>query len=422
MKTIILLLLSNLLLFAGVEEAQSFYESKEFLKAKEEAKASTQEYGNPKLHLVWAQSAYALGDIEEAMSAYERVLLLDENSLEVSLALATIYKDTKRVELAQEISASLQNYALTPEQKTLLSLPKEPSMSSFAAKVAIETGHDTNINVNPGSAALDDYYGTTGNEKEIATLFGRFMATLSYVNELEEKGGWSLRTTLNTYYQNNSDAHFYDLLLGSVEVGSSYTSENYTLHLPLNYERINYLEKDLFQQFQFNPRVNISLSNDFILNINAKYSTREYLSVEDKNRNDTLVSGGFGFYYLLEKDFLYFNTKYENFQAEQKSLKYIDKDMLTASIGINYNLTSWLVSKLDYRVRVGSYKDDIGTFVVADSSKRSDLFQQVELRFSHYFMENMELYISDRYAINSSNYVPSEYSKNVVMLGLGINY
>ncbi|MBU1657809.1 outer membrane beta-barrel protein [bacterium] len=421
---IVLSLFFCVLMYADIQQVQSLYDSGDYKKAVEEAKKSKNEYSNPQLHFLWAKSAEALGNSNEAMSAYERVILLDGDNVEAKIALVKIYKDTNRDELALQMNKSLQNYQLTPNQRTSLELLQDTNIYSLKASASLSLGYDTNINVNPGSGALDDYYITTGSIGELSTALSRFIANISYVNELEEKGGWYLRGDLKAYYQNNIDESFYNIFSGTIEAGIGYSQSDYSVYMPLSYDRVHYLEQDLSQQIRFSPRVNISFSNNIILHLNAKYTKRIFFPELFKSRDDTALAGGFGIYYLFDKNFVFFNAGYENFSADKDTpgVKFVNKDFLTASAGVNYNLSAWLIGRADYRLRYGSYEDDISTLFVVNNSKRSDTYHQIELKLSHYFAENFELYISETYAKNNSNYVPAEYDKNVVMLGLGLNY
>ena len=418
-KITTLILLANISLLADITQLQSLYYAGSYEETITHAKSLTSEYSNPALHRLWAQSAEALGREDEAMSAYERAAILDKSDTESRVALIKIYKSSGRDSLANETSKELKNYQLSLKQRNSLAKLKSTRQDSIKAKAAISIGYDSNINVNPGSSALDDYYGTTGSTDELSTLFGRFVGGVSYMHDLEDKGDWYVSASLRAYYQNNFDEDFYNLFLGSLEVGAGYAGDGYTVYVPLNYDTVNYLDKDLLSQYRVDPRMNLLISSNFIVNLNLRYAKRDYTDTVDEARNDSTMGVGFGLYYLFDKDFVYFNAKYEMYEADDSSaVKFIDKDMMTASLGVNYNLTPWLVSRLDYRYRSGSYDDDIDTKAEA----RSDTYSQVEIKFSHYFMDNFEVYISDRYATNSSNYVPAEYSKNIVMLGLGMNY
>jgi len=411
MKTLLLLITLTVLANASYEKAQEFYENKEYKSAIKEAKSSTNEYSNPKLHLVWAQSEEALGHTKEAMLGFERVVLLDDSDSESRLHLVSIYKQTQRDSLAKDMSKELQNYQLTPEQRSSLELLESEEINSFKAKATLSAGYDTNINVSASADALDDYNALV-NEGEIATLFARLNASLSYINDLQSKGGWYVRGDLKAYYQNNADAHYYDIFVGGLEAGVGYAGNGYTFYLPLAYDRVHYLDVDLLSQVAFKPNVNIVLTKELVLNINARYTNRSYSEDKYKGMADSSYGGGAGVYYLFGKNFLYVNFLYEDFSASETiHFRFIDKQTLTASTGVNYNITNWLVGRLDYRYRNGEYKDT-----------RSDSYNQVELKFSHYFSDNYELYFSNRYVNNLSNYVPAEYTKNITMFGISANY
>lgn len=70
--------------------------------------------------MLWGKSAEALGDNEAAMSAYERVLMLDPDNVAVRVHLASLYAYLDRDKLATEMSKSTENYQLTPSQRNSL--------------------------------------------------------------------------------------------------------------------------------------------------------------------------------------------------------------------------------------------------------------------------------------------------------------
>ena len=422
MKILLTIFILSSFLHASYEKAQEFYDKKEYKAALQEAKASTDAYSNPKLHLVWAKSAEKLGLSNEAMSAYERAMILDENDSTSRMALLKIYNETERTELATDLGIELQNYKLTPEQRSSLAVLTKENSNSVKAKASISLGYDSNINVSADGGVLDDYYGGVGSLGEVDTLFTRINADLSYVHELGTKGGWYIRGDAKLYYQNNFDASFYNMFVGNLSSGVGYTGGNYTLYLPVDLSYVNYLDVSLLTQMSLQPRVNISLSEDFILNINAKYSIRDYGEGIYKRMSDSNYGAGAGMYYLFSKNYLYATALYEEFSSiEQEAAVYIDKSMLTFTTGVNYELPSGLIGKLDYRFRQGFYADS-SDLLHASIVRRTDSYNQVELKLSYFFAEHYELYVSDRYAQNSSNYIPAEYTKNIAMFGLSANY
>jgi len=424
MKILVILLTLSVLASASYKKAEEFYEAKEYEMAVKEAKSSTDEYSNPKLHFIWAKSAEALGNTNDAMSAYERVVMLDDTNVNARLKLVSIYKNTHRYTLVKSMSKSLKNYQLTPAQRSSLALLVDSEdFSSYKARASFAIGYDDNINVSATSNVLDDYTGVIGNKGELGTLFGRFSGSMSYIHDLDQKGGFYLRADLRAYYQNNSDAHLYDMAVASGEVGIGYAGNGYTLYIPVGYDRVHYLEADMLSQIRVAPKVNVVLDKDIIVNFNMKYSSRSYNQKKFEPLADNSFGFGAGVYYLFGKDFIYANLFMENFSSKKYIHNtYLDKDMLTASIGLNYNPTDWLVSRLDYKFRNGKYSDRSNLKDPTETDTRSDNFNQIEIKFSHYFAKNYEVYISDRYAKNSSNYVMANYTKNIAMFGISANY
>jgi len=424
MKSLLLLSSLSVLANASYEKAQEFYDMKDYKSAVKEVKASSSEYSNPKLHLLWAKSEEALGHTKEAMCAYERVAILDESDTESRLKLVKIYSDTHRDKLSQAMSKNLQSYQLTPQERSSLELLSSEKISSFKARASLSMGHDNNINVSASSSDLDDYIGTAGvSEGEKATLFTRFNGSMSYIHDLEATGGWYVRSDLKAYYQNNFDAHYYDMSVLGLQAGIGYAGDGYTLYLPVGYDRVHYLESDLLGQLTVTPKVNFTLSQSFILNLNAKYSSRTYNELEYKGMADSSYGASASLYYLFGKNFLYSTVEWESFTStEDIHFSYLDKEMLTLSLGLNYNISSWLVTRLDYRYRDGSYDDTSNLRDPSVTSTRADKYNQVEVKFSHYFAKHYELFVSDRYVENSSNYVPAEYTKNIAMFGISANY
>jgi hypothetical protein len=401
MKYILLFAITTCL-SADLLDVENLYNAKNYEGAIQEARASKTEYSNPKLHLFWAKSAEALGRDDEAMSAYERVVMLDENNIDARVSLAQLYNKTDRAALANESKKELENFQLTPQQRNTLGLISGEDINKVKAQAKLGLGYDTNLNVLP-----DD---------EKSSLFTRLSANASYINELKEKGGWNLRADMKLYYQNNIDAHLYDIFVGGLDLGFGYVGDGYSIQVPLGYDMVNYLDVNLLDQLRFQPKVNIK-HNDFIFNINTKYSQRNFKKSEHKSMNDSSLGFGGGMYYILGKDFAYANLNYETFSADDSSSVYIDRDLLKLSMGVNHNPNDYfLVTKVDYKYKLGNYDGD------ATTKKRKDNNHQLELKISHYLKKKLEFYVSLKYVKNSSNYDQADYTKSISMLGLSTNY
>ncbi len=423
MKIFLLLLTLHLLLFGSYEQALAFYEKGEYKKAVTEAKASTSEYANPQLHLLWAKAAQALKQDNEAIAAYERVIILDENNIQAKIALLKLYAQTSREELAQELYEELQSNPLTPKQKKLLSSAYTPETSCVDSRASLGIGYDTNINVSPSSNILNDYYGGT-NSAEQATLFAQLNAALSYTNELSGKGAWYAKGALGFYGQNNFDAHYYDLYVPSLSGGIGYNAQNYKAYIPLQYSRVYYLEKDLLQEIALRPKLNLTLSQTVMLYLHASYKQRKYMQSEDSYKDDSSFGGGIGGVYVFSQNYIYLDASYESYSAnESRTLSYLDKDILTLYVALNYALTSKLKTNLSYKYRASLYTDKaLRSDATLSTSERADRYSKTALKLSYELTKNYKLYVSNRYIQNESNHALAKYTKNITMLGITLHY
>jgi len=408
-----LLLTTQMTLFASMAEVQTLYDQKKYEAAILEAQKSPQEFGNPKLHLLWAKSEEALGNDEMAMSAYERVLMMDPDNTEVRVHLTSLYAYLDRDDLANKMLKSTENYQLTPSQRMSLDTLKKADLETIKASASLSIGYDSNVNVSPNDLNIPN------NEEAQSSLFTQFKGHISYTHELDEKSGWYLRSDADMFYQNNADASYYNLFAGSMDLGFGYRDKNYDLFLPVKYGRVNYLDRDFMETIGIEPRANIVFSKSLIGNINARYTERSYLHDSDKNRDDTVFGYGAGLYWLFDKNFAYFKANYADYDAKHTDkLRFTDKETLSINVGVNYDINDWFVARLDYRYRYTLYRD----FADDGSKQRSDDYEQYEFKFSKMVSDTTEGSLLYRYSNNRSNYGLAEYDKDVVMFGFQYNY
>lgn len=403
MKFLILVLLAVLSLKASISDAQVLYDKGEYQKALEELKGSTDEYGNKELHLLWAQTALKLDRYEEAMSAYERVLIIDPDDQIAKEGLYRVYKNTHRDTLAHKIEkGSVQQ-----------------SRGEFQLNAMVSGGYDTNINFSATGSSLDSYYGFNTSLDEISTLFTRVNANGVYTYDVGERGGCYLSGELNLYYQNNADAHYYDMLIAGGAIVFGYEGERYSFYLPLNYAQVNYLDMDMYSVYSLQPSVRYNITKALISQVDLKYLARKYDALY-KRMDDASLGFGAKFYYLIDQDAAYLSFEYEDFSAKNSSpISYIEKTFYTLNAGYIYTFSQNISVELQYKFRAGEYADSVG---ISSSEKRSDKYNQAELNLSYGLNKNFHLFASQRYVKNLSNFVPARYTKSISMFGLDIRY
>ncbi len=392
------------MLQASYTQMLQYYNAGQYTQALKEGKHSFKSYDNPKLHLLWAKSAQKLGKTEEAMSAYERVLILDADNQEAQSALEAIYTKSNRSNLDISFDENVRSDAL-----------------KIRANVAL--GYDDNINVNPGGDALDNYFGIIGSQGKIGSRFLRFSANMAYTYYFEDYEGWFAKGVLDFYDQSNFSAHLYDLRVATMEVGIGYENDSYRLYLPLRYNATHYLDKNLLEHYQFLPHITLPVWESALLDINALYIQRAYVDAVD-NVNDANTLGlGAGLYFPLYGDKVSLHLQYEKRTSDQNvHNKFLDAKFFRFDTSIQHHFTPKLFMDLSYLYRYGDYSDNIGTLILPNSNTRKDDFNQIDVKLTYDMSKKYALYLRDTYAKNNSNYAPIKYSKNVMMFGVEFTY
>ena len=200
MRALLLLLCLNILALASTANAKKMYQHKNYLGAIKELKKSTSEYGNPELHLLWAKSAEAIGNNIEAMSAYERVLMLDSSNVKAKKSLVKIYVKLKKNKLAKAIINELKEEDLDFKEVKIVN-EKEIANHSIKGSGSFAVGYDDNINISADKNKLDTYYVTTNHPNEISSIFYRATANINFLKEITSN--WYMKASLFKNFKEN---------------------------------------------------------------------------------------------------------------------------------------------------------------------------------------------------------------------------
>lgn len=411
-QSVTLAILFPAILLGGVSELQTLYNQKSYLQVIQKAKENTSAYNDPKLHLLWAQSAEALGKTDEAISAYERVIILQPDNVDVHIRLTKLYSDSERKLLSKAETKITQKYDLSQEQHNTLQTFMLTDDKPFKASASLSFGYDSNINVSPGD--LEIYEGGG----EIGTKFAKLQAYMGYEYKLENLANASLFANTQLSYQSN-EAHYYDLFCGVAEAGFAYKSDSYEVALPVQYGRYYYLEKDLIESIGFVPRINFLLSSEWMLHLNTKFLERYNLQESSENQDDSVLGIGSKLFWLPGDHLVYIGVEYNSYDAKYREASYfIEKESLGLNAGLTYQINNdWaLAGNLNYRDT--QYDDHVST----SDDKRSDDYYFGEIKLSKELHKDFICSASYSYTENRSNFTPSEYQKNIYMLTINYHF
>jgi len=359
------------------------------------------------------------GNLNRAQAAYERAIINDVNSSLARLKLATLYKSIQMQQSAKSILNDIELNRLTPaQQNSLEALETSHSLNSFKARASLDLGYDTNVNIAPDDAVSQDL---NSSLEQQASAFTRLRTDLSYLHDLGSSNGWFLRGDFNFYYQNNFSAHKYDLLYGRIYAGAGYRRENFTFYLPLFYDRMDYLDEDLLQEYGIHPDFTMKIITNLFFNINANYTKRQYIQTKDTFRNDQMLSGGAGLFWIDSTEIFYIKTRYEDYSAtEDIFAAYTNKSRLYAQVGLFYLFSEVIEAQIDYQYRYEDFEEVPS--LNPNDVKRDDSNHDAKAALKYRFTKSLKATASYHYIKNSSSYKPAEYQKHEMLVGLEYNY
>ncbi len=424
MKKILLFVLLHLTLFA--QSAQEFYDEKDYRSALNMIEKDYAGFTDIHKQLLWARCAKELDDEEDAMSAYERVLNLDEENIEAALFLATIYQKQNMKKESKALVEKLKKYTLSAnDQNTLQALLSEKNeRSTFRVNINAKAGYDSNVNANAGSGNLDAYYQDIGSnavasEDVKESAFLSYGANLSYLYDMGAKNAWYLQADLNLYGQNYERAEQYDIYFAKVELGIGYKFDKASLYLPVAYDDLYYLENNLLHTLSITPTLNRVYNENYISTMQLIYKSRSYIREDLKNRDDNEFGLKFSLFKVYAQSYIFGSVLADYFKAKEVStVKYINKNLYEFALGMNYHIGSGYFTKLSYQYRYTIFED----VLMNESEARLDHYNHVSLDFSKVFWKKYETALNYVHIANLSNYVPSHYDKDVVSLSLQYNY
>ena len=352
------------------------------------------------------------GENNLAQAAYERALLEDENNLQARLKLAELYQSLGMDTQASALLVNVNDSQLTPEQRTSLSTlrvnSKVDSTVQFRARVSVDLGYDNNININPIDNTVDT---------ALSTPFIRTRADLSYLHTISDDDSWFARGDLSFYKQVNTSERNYDSTYFRLYGGGGYQGGNFSIYIPLFYEHLNYLDRDLIEQKGIHPDYNWQFNKDYILNINGSYSARRYIQVIERGRDDNLLMLESGVIWLHARDFAYAKLRYESYAATHDNTEFVNKKMIYLKLGGLYAIEEILDLRAEYQYFKANYD-----YVPLRDIERSDDNHNIALSAERDLMEHLRIHAQFRYIDSTSNYNPAKYNKQEMLVGLVYNY
>ncbi|MDZ7818173.1 MAG: tetratricopeptide repeat protein [Aliarcobacter sp.] len=375
--------------------------------------------GNFLINFYLGRSAFEIGKYDDALSAYDRILISDPDNIRVRLELAQTYMLMKLYpQSIKEFKIVLMNTNIpslvrkkVEDNIVFMSDKDKKDLVSFSTSLGIL--YDSNINsVNTDLITINNV--PIEFEKKSSTIYqGVAQANYKYnVNDnilIDSKA-----TAVVMKYINHKDKDIDALLLN---VSPTYFINDYKLSLGILFDKV-YLGHNPYQHnYYINPNLTKVLSNSLLYNVGLKMGQINF--DKEKDRNADVIE--------LENSFKYLSTNFGLFGFD--FIVGREKEVEESSTNVDYKYYSLLLNNSikfaeDYTLlssvsyKDSKYKDVDSVF----STKRDDSKIDYSISLLKKLSNSFYLNIAASYIESNSNQEVYDYNKYTFKSNLSWNF
>jgi tetratricopeptide (TPR) repeat protein len=403
------------------QEALKSYNGGDFASAYSHFETLSNEHlENAEYSFLLGRSALELKKYDQALIAFDRVLILNPSHTRTRLELARLYYEVKQYEqasreldlvLKENIPQNIRDLATAFKSR----VDESKSNHRFSVTLVVGGGYDDNANNDIGKKEFivpSFNIPISGNEKvSDSNLFATMV--LNHVYDFGDKGGWSLENTLVGYNKLNIDLTKNNLTLFSVSTSPVYAHESYRISMPLNYDRV-YLDG---KGYMYN--LSASLKGAYLIDATSQVEAgvMHKRGFYDKDEGqDVKGSTLFATYRKAFGDeeplMLSLSTSYSDNAAVNSGRTDVASTGNSYSIELSQSFKNGLKPSLSYTYST----TDFDKVDVLFGTKRADSRDEYEVGLGYVVEDNILINATVTYAKNHSNHDPFTYDKMTALL------
>lgn len=438
MKKFFIALGTSALILSAVDfqEAKDKFESKDYKNSYRAFKELFQkdmqkDMSNPEVNFYLGLSSFELGNYEEALSSFERVLIFDENHLRSRLELGRVYlaldmKSEARVEFEKVLSSNPPKEVRENIKKLLKKIEISEKRNFLRGYLSVGFGYDSNVNSSPVEESLSQYMVGEYNldedsieqDGELDDSYHKEMLNLTHIYDFKDRGGYFLDSSLLVYNQGFFSEDDYNILYLNAKSGVGFSKDRYRASIPIEFGKLIYGGDELLYTIGVAPKFSTQINSTLSMQGRLKYQKKKHDSKADSGRDSEVKEMGFGFSKIVFKDRVSANYTFSNESKDSNSDdKFVDRD--SHNINISYLKKLYSIDMLlSYIYRKYLY-DDLAT---KKGYNREDNQQNFYISLSKEIYDLGSVSLGYSYTNSSSNYTPSDYDKSIYSINYNINF
>lgn len=370
------------------------------------------------------RSAYELGKYEFALSAYDRILIVNPNNSRARLEMAQTYFKMKLfTQSLKEFNTVLEDKKLPLVVQKRVNekveyIKKLQKKSFFNATAIAGILYDSNINSTPSSGSFDIYSPTINSIVNVSNNSEDKSASIyQTIGQLNNKYKFSDNFILNSSatavlmkYNNHKEKDIHAL---SLNISPTYLSKEYKFELPILFDKINLGHESYQNNIYLNPKYTTVLNTDILYTLGFKSGRISF--VKDDERDSNMLE--------LENSLKYASSDYglfsfglnlgKEFEVRTQRTD-VEHEYYSTYINNIYELSSdyLLQSSVNYKESLYSDRD------INFQSRKRDKKMDASIAIIKPIKKDLHLNLGGTYTKKDSNHASSEYDKYVLKLNL----
>lgn len=378
---------------------------------------------NVEVNFYLGRSALELKHYDDAVSAFDRVLILNPSHVRTKLELARLYFEIQQYDTAQSLlDGVLQEQLPLTVQENVIALKsaidQQKTKHTFGGALILAWDYDTNIGNDVGRGVTQNVLNIIdlpGNDQRKSAGLAQTLV-LNHSYDMGAKGGWAWDSTFVTYNKNLTQYSDKDLMLFSFATGPSFTYDIYKLSLQAIYDKVRLESDDYMNISRFALNLKTILTPELMLETDI--TQKRSIHTQSSNTTDsdaTLYT--MGVRYALNPQDPWIIAAYVSYKDEN------ERDKAAAQYGVSLDEWSYRLELSkeifkDFRATIGyTYKDtNYKEFDALFNLKRSDTEDYYSTSLSYMLTKQSSIMLSYAYSDHASNNALYTYKKNVTAL------
>jgi len=409
-------------------ECQVFYNKAQYTKAVECFKQDIKNYNDFDREILWARAEEKRGRINYAIAAYERALEIKPNSSEIASKLLKLYMKNNQKSSAMLLFDDLiQDFFSKKEKKSLYNIIENSKKSddrkkSYTMVLSTKVGYDTNI-----ASTSDD---ATNRTRVYGDFFFSNTVSLSYKQYMTNNKNIFVMPRIQVYTNDYLEHTLYNTIYAKIGLDFGYNYKNNLFLFPFSFAYTNYLKQDLLKTYNIGMQYKRKILKKSFVKLNSKYTQKRYLSskLTSYNTNSYAINLSLNWIeklYFLEMKLSGGKTKAQNLSTSLIP-KYLEQKQYGVLLHGLYKLNAKYSLDLKYDYTISYYDDSLYTQTSSSflllSQKREDKLQKIKLKFNKKISKKMKLFSEIVLTDNNSNLSVSDYSKQLLSVGMSYKF